>query len=142
MYRVISRRRSQEEQQSDAKITVLPDGTLRFDTPWDPGLVRELKKIRPVNDLRPVYTDGKFQYWAVAPRWAETLANLAEKYHMGRPVVPPVVLLECGHYETTENYPIKPWPGWAYCSICDMSVLTDSHRRDIEEDDPWDSVGG
>ena len=93
-YRVISRRRSQEEQQSDAKITVLPDGTLRFDTPWDLALKDALKAAIPVTDRRPVYDGRKFQYWAVAPQHAETLADLAEKYHMGRPVVPVMPVIE------------------------------------------------
>ena len=94
MYRVISRRRSQEEQQSDAKITVLPDGMLRFDTPWDLALKDALKAAIPVTDRRPVYDGRKFQYWAVAPQHAETLADLAEKHYMGRPVVPEMPVIE------------------------------------------------
>ena len=73
---------------SDASITVLPDGTLRFDSPWDPALKDDLKATIPATDRRPVYDGRKFQYWAVAPQWAETLADLAEKHSMGRPDVP------------------------------------------------------
>lgn len=76
--------------QSDATITVLQDGTLRFDSPFDRGLVLALKAEIPVTDRCPVYTNNKFDYWAVAPQHAETLADLAEQFDMGRPKVPQV----------------------------------------------------
>lgn len=77
-------------QLSDAKITVLPDGTLRFDSPFDRQLVIALKREIPATDRRSVYQGRKFQYWAVAPQYAETLADLAEQFDMGRPKVPQV----------------------------------------------------
>lgn len=76
--------------QSDAKITVLQDGTLRFDFPFDRGLVAALKREIPATDRRPVYEINKFQYWAVAPQYGQTLADLAERFDMGRPKVPQV----------------------------------------------------
>ena len=97
MYRVISRRRSQEEQQSDCRLIPMKDGTVGFESPYDPKLVEALKQAIPWRDRR---WDGDQKLWFVAPQHAETLADLAEKYHMGRPVVP-----------------------------------------EIQEDDPWDSVG-
>lgn len=75
---------------SDASITILPDGTLRFDSPFYRPLVAALKAEIPVADRRPVYQGRKFQYWAVAPQHAETLADLAEQHDMGRPKVPQV----------------------------------------------------
>jgi len=105
---------------SDCSITVLDDGTLRFDSPWDMALKDDLKATIPATDRRPVYDGRKFQYWAVAPKHAETLADLAEKHGMGRPVVPPL--------------PEASRPP-------EFDVL-DQHVAKWKEDDPWDVAEG
>jgi hypothetical protein len=103
----------------------MQDGTISFQSPYNAGLVAALKKAIPYSDRR---WDRDQKLWFVAPRWAETLANLAERF----------ALLECGHKVPFGSYPIESWPERLYCPMCKAIMMTDAHRQDIEEDDPWD----
>ena len=80
------------------------------------ALKDDLKATIPATDRRPVYDGRKFQYWAVAPQHAETLADLAEKHRMGRPVVPEV--FRPPEFDVLDKH-IAEWK---------------------KEDDPWDHV--
>jgi DnaJ-domain-containing protein 1 len=68
----------------------MKDGTLAFRSPYDPGLIAALKAKVPYSDRRPVYDGKRFDYWAIAPQYAQTLADLAEQYLGQRPQVPAV----------------------------------------------------
>jgi len=68
-------------------ITPQRDGSLAFQSPYDPGLVAALKAAIPYADRRWEPSD---KTWRVAPQWANTLADLAERYTGIRPQVPQV----------------------------------------------------
>ena len=72
---------------SSARLIPMKDGTIGFESPYDAGLVEDLKREIPYSDRR---WDRDQKLWFVAPQWAETLADLAEKHDMGRPKVPEV----------------------------------------------------
>ena len=72
---------------SDCRLIPMKDGTIGFESPYDPKLVEALKQAIPYSDRR---WDRDQKLWFVAPKHAETLADLAEKHGMGRPVVPQV----------------------------------------------------
>ena len=69
----------------------MKDGTIGFESPYDPGLVRDLKAQIPYPDRR---WDRDQKLWFVAPKYAQALADLAEKYNMGRPRVPQIAQVE------------------------------------------------
>jgi len=87
MYYRIKREPRQIEQ---ATIAPMKDGTLAFRSPYDPGLIAALKAKVPYSDRRPVYDGKRFDYWAIAPQHASTLADLAEQYLGTRPTVPQI----------------------------------------------------
>jgi len=71
----------------EAHITPQRDGSLAFQSPYDPGLVAALKAKIPHSDRQ---WDREQKVWLVAPQHANTLADLAEQ-HLGiRPQVPQV----------------------------------------------------
>ena len=70
-----------------ARLIPMKDGTIGFESLYDPDLVADLKEAIPWRDRR---WDGDQKLWFVAPRWAETLADLAEQYLGKRPKVPEV----------------------------------------------------
>ena len=98
---------------SDCRLIPMKDGTIGFESPYDPKLVEALKQAIPYSDRR---WDRDQKLWFVAPQHAETLADLAEKHGMGRPVVPPL--------------PEASRPP-------EFDVL-DQHVAKWKEDDPWD----
>ena len=73
--------------QAPARLIPMKDGTIGFESPYDPGLVAALKAAIPYSDRR---WDRDQKLWFVAPRHAETLADLAEQYLGRRPKVPQV----------------------------------------------------
>jgi len=71
----------------EAYIDLMSDGSLRFESPYDPGLVAALKAQIPYVDRR---WDRTQKLWFVASQHAQTLADLAEQYLGERPQVPSV----------------------------------------------------
>jgi hypothetical protein len=69
----------------------MKDGTISFQSPYNAGLVAALKKAIPYSDRR---WDRDQKLWFVAPQWAEILADLAERFDMGRPEVPEIQQVE------------------------------------------------
>jgi len=70
-----------------AHITPQRDGSLAFQSPYDPGLVAALKAKIPHSDRQ---WDRAQKVWLVAPQHAQLLADLAEQYTGIRPQVPQV----------------------------------------------------
>lgn len=71
----------------EAHIDLMHDGSLRFQSPYDAGLVAALKAAIPHSDRQWNRTD---KVWLVAPQWANTLADIAEQHLGERPDVPQV----------------------------------------------------
>ena len=68
-----------------ARLIPMKDGTIGFESPYDPGLVAALKAAIPYSDRK---WDRGQKLWFVAPQHAATLADLAEQYLGRRPKVP------------------------------------------------------
>ena len=73
--------------QAPPRLIPMKDGTIGFESPYDPDLVAALKVKIPYSDRR---WDRDQKMWFVAPQHAETLADLAEQYLGQRPRVPTV----------------------------------------------------
>jgi hypothetical protein len=73
--------------QAPARLIPMRDGTIGFESPYDPGLVAALKAVIPYSDRK---WDRGQKLWLVAPQYANALADLAEQYLGRRPTVPQV----------------------------------------------------
>jgi len=65
----------------------MQSGAIGFESPYDAGLVAALKQAIPYADRQ---WDRAQKLWLVSPKWANTLADLAERYLGDRPDVPQV----------------------------------------------------
>lgn len=70
-----------------AHITAMRDGSLSFQSPYDPDLVAALKARIPYSDRK---WDREQKVWLVAPAHGQILADLAEQYLGARPRVPTI----------------------------------------------------
>ena len=63
---------------------IIIDGNqIEFHSPYyDKLLIGEFKRQIPSSDRRPVYQNGKFQYWAVASQYKVQLENIC-KFALG-----------------------------------------------------------
>lgn len=85
-----------------AELKLLNTGELMLDCSYDAGLVAAFKAKIPTSGRKPHYEGKNFEYWIIAPEYAEVCADLVERFFGFRPDVP-----EIGEVAQTQAKVIK-----------------------------------